>query len=297
MRRIPIKMALAGFFLFWFAGYLCGQTLPAPPEGWEQNGSVKVFSSDSLYAYLDGGASLLLEYDCQKLEVIEWNDSLSGKIKLERYLMESPENAYGIFSNYSTGKGVSYPAGWMAFHYDYYIDIWKGAEFLRLISYRNDEESMNALHHLAGEVAPAVKQPIVFPDIVLLLRQMTGTGELIKYAVGKTGLGNFYSFGHGALAGYSEVSMFREKEKMWFLFRYEDAKRCREWFSAAKGKMQMNRSYSNYQRVEDGFTIEDKNGMLLVFFPAGKYLIVSRGVEPEVVKEARSRLTATAGQN
>ena len=59
--------------------------------------SVRTFSGESLYGYIDGGADLYLEYGFTGVIVKEFV-YLKGKYKTEVYKMINPEAAYGIFS-------------------------------------------------------------------------------------------------------------------------------------------------------------------------------------------------------
>lgn len=57
----------------------------------------QTYDGESLWGYIDGGADIFLEYGFQSLMVQEliWN---SEKIKVEVYLMKTPEGAFGIYS-------------------------------------------------------------------------------------------------------------------------------------------------------------------------------------------------------
>jgi len=55
------------------------------------------YDGESLWGYMDGGADIYLEYGFQSLLVQEltWNHE---KLRLEVYLMQTPEGAFGIYS-------------------------------------------------------------------------------------------------------------------------------------------------------------------------------------------------------
>lgn len=57
----------------------------------------RTFNGSSLYGYMDGGADLYLEYGFTRAWVNEVNWQ-GGKYTIELYKMNSPEDAFGIFS-------------------------------------------------------------------------------------------------------------------------------------------------------------------------------------------------------
>jgi hypothetical protein len=57
----------------------------------------RTFTGSSLFGYIDGGAELYLEYGFSELWVSEI-EFMGGKYKTEIYMMNGPEEAFGIFS-------------------------------------------------------------------------------------------------------------------------------------------------------------------------------------------------------
>jgi hypothetical protein len=59
--------------------------------------SERIFTGESLFGYIDGGAELYLEYGFVSAHISEIN-IMGGRYKTEIYRMEGPEEAFGIFS-------------------------------------------------------------------------------------------------------------------------------------------------------------------------------------------------------
>ena len=81
----------------------------------------------------------------------------------------------------------------------------------------------------------------------------------------------------------------REKQKWakirtFFVFKYDDERKRREWFASCKGKMYTSRKFSDFVAMEDGFTVKDKNGVTFAFKPYKQFFIVVRGKAWEEAK-------------
>ena len=104
-----------------FALPTAGQEMPTLSiEGWRRSGEPEIYKKDGLYGYIDGGAEIFLEYGFKELSVTRYAAGHaaaggSGKaapkaVTLEIYRMESPADAFGIFSIKRTGDEDVSPA-------------------------------------------------------------------------------------------------------------------------------------------------------------------------------------------
>ncbi len=106
--------------------------LPTPEDGWIRSEASEMYNRHNLFDYIDGGAELFLAYDFQKLAVQRYipaiEDSIEEKtITVEIWQMNSPEDAYGVFSMDQEGEKVSigqngvYDAGYLRFRKNVYM--------------------------------------------------------------------------------------------------------------------------------------------------------------------------------
>jgi hypothetical protein len=80
-----------------------------PPPGWAKADYGVHFSADDLHEYLNGGAAKYLAYDIQDLYVQEYERVSDGHLAVvELYVMDSPQNAFGV---YSCDSGGAHPTG------------------------------------------------------------------------------------------------------------------------------------------------------------------------------------------
>jgi hypothetical protein len=88
-----------------------GQDMPSLSfEGWKRSGEPEIYKRDGLYGYIDGGAEIFLQYGFRELSVTRYaatagpGKSASKTVTLEIFRMESPADAFGIFSVKRTGN-------------------------------------------------------------------------------------------------------------------------------------------------------------------------------------------------
>lgn len=97
--------------------------------GWALSGNPRNFSRDGLYGYVDGGAEVFLQYGFRDLTVFNLIPDKAADpkkaITLEIYRMDSPKDAFGIFSTRREG-GEAISLGIKTFH-------WLGQEQASLV--------------------------------------------------------------------------------------------------------------------------------------------------------------------
>ena len=97
--------------------------------GWVLSGNPRTFSRDGLYGYVDGGAEVFLQYGFRDLTVFNLIPDKAADpkkaITLEIYRMDSPKDAFGIFSTRREG-GEAVSPGIKTFH-------WLGQEQASLV--------------------------------------------------------------------------------------------------------------------------------------------------------------------
>jgi hypothetical protein len=67
-------------------------------RGWHVQGDVQNFTPQNLYEYIDGAADLYLSCGFEALAVAEYKDEKNGSVIVEVYRHETPNDAFGIYS-------------------------------------------------------------------------------------------------------------------------------------------------------------------------------------------------------
>ena len=103
------------------------------PPGWSAGGYEAAYHKENLYEYLDGGAERYLGYGIEELFVREYarEGDKAAKLRVEIYLMDTPANAFGIYSSDRAGDHPE-EVGVDAVMGDYLLQFWQDRYFVRV---------------------------------------------------------------------------------------------------------------------------------------------------------------------
>lgn len=248
---------------------------------WTIKDSAEVYSDEDLFMYINGGADVYLEYGFASVVTCRYINPAANNIRIEIYEMTDIDAAFGIFSLNSSGKGQPVELGNMAYRYDYYLDVWKKNFFIRCTVSRKDAGVMDTLQLFARSIDQKIENAGKVPQIIHLFDLNDIELSDLKFMRGQIALGNVFNFGHGSIAGFTEAISSKAGDTLLFAFGYKTDHDRREWYSSAKGKMQMNNKFTDYTALEDGFTVKDKNGATYSFKPYKQFFIVLKGLDWE----------------
>ncbi|MFU8844541.1 MAG: DUF6599 family protein [Bacteroidales bacterium] len=255
-----------------------------PIGNWLVIDSSEVFTGDDLFYLLNGGADVYLEYGFRQVAVARYKNPEANKIHVEIYEMEDAEGAYGIFSLNSLSTGKKQDIGDLSFLYDHYVDTWKGNYFIRCQVSRKDPGIADTLLFFARTVDQKIESSSKVPQMVHLIEFDEIDLHQVRYIRGQIALSNIFNFGHGSIAAFDEGVTGRFNGNALFIFAYKDEWNRREWFASANGKMQMSRFFSDFEFVENGFTVKDRTGNPLSFKPYKQFIMVVKGFGWEEAK-------------
>ncbi len=246
--------------------------------------SVETYTGDDLFLYINGGADLYLEYGFEEVSTCKYLNYAGNNIHIDIYQMTDESSAYGIFSINSSVHGKPVDFGTKSLLYDYYLDIWKGNYFIRCIANKKENGMVDTLQLFARHIDEKIDVKGNLPLLTSAFKLDGVEFKSVKYVKGIIGLGNVFNFGHGSISGFQEGLIGKWEDKMIFVFAYADDYKSREWFYSAKGKMQMSEKFSDYLKVEDGFTVKDKSGNFLCFKSYKRFMLLIKGMDWEEAK-------------
>jgi hypothetical protein len=252
--------------------------------GWNVKDSVEIFTGENLFAYIDGGADIYLEYGFVEVASCRYMNAAQAEIHAEVYRMTNDSAAFGVFTISTSVKGNPVECGTKAFIYDYYLDFWKGRYFVRCTSSRKETSVMDTLRLFAAFIDFKITEAGKEPGLTNVFRVDNIEFRNIKYIRGIIGLGNVFNFGQRVVAGFTEGVIGYFDDKLLFILSYPDDRNCREWFANSKDKMQTSQKFSEFRQVENGFTVWDKTGTNFCFVPFKRHIIIVKGMEWEEAK-------------
>jgi hypothetical protein len=81
---------------------------PGPGEvtGWEPSGEVQLFDAQNLFDLVDGQADAFFAYNFVKVAVQEYTHTDGATLRIEIWELQTPADAYGLFSTFRAGTQV-----------------------------------------------------------------------------------------------------------------------------------------------------------------------------------------------
>jgi hypothetical protein len=169
------------------AGAVMGQIEAVPeaslPEeflGWKSlPGDQKVYDSETLYDYIDGGAELYLSYGFRHLVSRRYVREGESDIIVDLFDMGDSQNAFGVFLHSREvvesrfGQGSQYTEGLLLF--------WKGRYYVSILASPETAASRDATLDLARRIDASILEEGRVPDVVALLPREGLVEESIRF--------------------------------------------------------------------------------------------------------------------
>jgi len=99
--------------------------------GWSPVGNVQRFRTTNLYDLVDGQADAFFAYGFEQVAVKTFEDDAGGTVRVEVWQVETPADAYGLFTTYRAGTPVAVGSGGDA-DPGRRLDFWQDRYFVRI---------------------------------------------------------------------------------------------------------------------------------------------------------------------
>ncbi len=152
--------------------------LPENVAGWTK-GEETVYTRETIYTYIDGGAELYLSYGFSSVLSRAYTRDGAPDIIVDVFDMTASKNAFGVFSHSretiddAFGQGSQYTKGLLLF--------WKDKYYVSILASPETEESKAAVFELARRIDEAIPAEGPLPGILDLLPTEALVEESIRY--------------------------------------------------------------------------------------------------------------------
>ena len=208
--------------------------------GWKQSGEGEVFSPDTLFEYIDGGADIYLKYDFEELKVAEYQAEHQDKkatVTVEVYRHRTPNDAFGIYSQERLSGARFLQIGVQGYVEEDFLNFLAGPYYVKLSGIKIGPEEQDVLIIFAKKVAENLGVQGSFPSVLSSFPK-EGKKENSETFIAKNFLG--YPFLHSS-----------------FLFDYEvSGKKFRLFLIESTGREELKMMVQKYLR-QIGKTGED----------------------------------------
>jgi hypothetical protein len=203
---------------------------PGLKEQFQVAGSVRVFSDEELFDFINGGAPIFLEYGFRRVAIQRYALSTGSSVSAEIYEMEGPAAAYGIFSFQSVGVERGSGPGDGGVVGSYYVSFWKERY---LVTVTGEDETAGTRKILL-EIAHSIEQKIAGRGKVPELARLLDSGNLgcleQVYIRGNMGLYGNFVFDTEDIFGVQEGVVLRYPDSKFVVIRYESEQTAVDWF-------------------------------------------------------------------
>lgn len=203
-------------------------------EEWEAVGAPQVFAGESLYAYINGGATIYYEYGFNQVIIQQYAYPDGRIITLEIFEMTSSAGAYGVYTFKTRGDSQAVAVGSEALLGDYYANFWKSTFVVTLKASDSTEETIHHMLALAQIVDSKIAQKAVRPALVDLMPHELAEPTSIVYVKGNTALTSVSSFFSEDIFGVSEGVVGDYGGLSIFIFKYSTNSKSSKWFENAR---------------------------------------------------------------
>jgi len=200
-------MTMKGWVVLALMGLWAGPSLPAdaapftfpPMEGWTLSGQPQVFSPETLYDYIDGGADLYLKYEFEELTVVEYQKG-GMSVSADVYRHRDPDHAFGIYSQERVPSAEFLTIGSQGYYERAVCNFIQGGYYVKLSGENTGADDRDILLRLARRISENLPGPAALPRILAAFPAEGKRANTEKF-IAKDFLG--YAFLHaGFIADY-----------------------------------------------------------------------------------------------
>ncbi len=201
---------------------MAGKAINFPEmNGWKLAGDSQVFSPQTLFEYIDGGADLYLAYEFQELTVAEYKGEKKTGVTIEVYRHKDPIQAFGIYSQERLANAQFMDLGTQGYHEPNVINFISGPYYVKISGVNTGENDKNVLLPFAQKLEEILGGKTSLPPILASF-PLEGKKKNTEKFISKDFLG--YSFIHSGYTNDYEVAGNQFKI---FVIEGKDLEDCR----------------------------------------------------------------------
>jgi len=246
-------------------------------KGWKPFGEPQYAKGEDLFLLINGGAEIYYEYGFKQAVIHSYSHEDESSVNVEIYEMEDAESAYGIYSFKIGEEGKDISVGTQGRLEDYYLNFWKGPYVVTLIGFDNDSTTQQSLKKIAGLIDDTIAEKGTPPALINYISELSYPYSKITYIEGNLGLYNQYEFDTKNIFGVSKGVVARYERYQLFLLHYADSSEREQWLQTAEDHLKENNKFSDYTKIDKGFTIKDSQDQLVRVTSCDNFILIYVG--------------------
>lgn len=137
--------------------------------GWKWENEPQYYYPDDLFEYINGNADLYIAYDFRALVTVTFINENDLSLVVDIYDMETPLNAFGIYSNYRSPESHFQSIGTEAIVSEYHTRFYQGSYVIDLNASDATEDLSEFMTKTAEEISKRITDSKEPPEIIALL--------------------------------------------------------------------------------------------------------------------------------
>lgn len=171
-------------------------------EGWTRDGDTEIYTPETLFDYINGGADLYLAYDFEELATQSYDSGPDRSITVDIYRHGTPNDGFGIYSQEKSPESTFLPVGAQGYYDKGVLNFFKGRYYVKIMAFGIGTDEVHVLSPLAGTIADKLDGTVEMPRVLDCLPDKAKLGRSERY-IAQDFLG--HSFLHSAFVADYEV--------------------------------------------------------------------------------------------
>jgi hypothetical protein len=249
---------------------------------WAEDGESQYFAGEDLFTYIDGGAEIYFEYGFRRVIIQDYKNRAGTRLSLEIFEMDSPDDAYGIYTFKRSGSGEPIPLGDECQLADYYLNLRKGPYLVTITGLDLTADAKEALLFLARTIEPRIGPSTAPPNLVSRLPAEGLKTQSVKYYKGPLALYNSYPFFRTDVFAFSAgVKGEYISGYSLYIFEYPGTPFAQRRFSEARKGFEQSERYKDFSESGGIFRLKDDRENRIFGLTNGKYVMLLVGHDDE----------------
>ena len=252
--------------------------------GWSGIDVGRIYGGKALYAFIDGGADLFLEYGFRQVVAREYAGEGNASINLEIYEMEDAGAAFGIWSVRSGREAKPVHIGQGGSAHPYYIMFWKGQYYVSLAASDSSLVCRQGMESIARAVDhrlfAAGRQPTTMEGLPVegLVHKRYFRGYLGLSSVRLLDLKEIFPALDGAAGIYADHAMI--------LLRYDGESEAAQRLADISGKLKSDGRFNDFAHRGGLVCATDRRNQVICAGRSGSYLFIAVSSKASVAESS-----------
>jgi len=272
LKLIFVLFFLLGINMSTLMGQNLSDILPKEIGGWSSISDDKLYDSETLFNYINGGAELYISYGFLNMLSRSYEKENHPSITVDIFDMGESKNAFGVFSRTRETLDTSFGQGCLV--YDEAIIFWKDKFYVSIIASDDTEDIKGAILSLAKAIDNNILNNGILPDVISHLPQRYLIEKSVMYFHHYIWQNSYYFIAQDNILNINEgsnavLAKYGISDERFYilLIEYKDSKNAHLAYSNF-AEFLFNEKEENIFQIEDGKWIgcePEKNYLICVF--------------------------------